>query len=216
MPEQVDPKVKAVWLKLTTPEVLGSNLIRAALFLVAWELLKGSLVGKLRGFFATEYEDGEWQVSEAYKAKVLALHKSPLMASCLWFKEVGALTDDDLQKVEEARKYRNAIAHSLPNFLGSFDREIEDDQLAKVQELLVKVDRWWIRNIELDADPDYADKDIPDDEIFSGNMLILRLIFVVLAGDSTYRDFLEQLSNEAAPEQAKAKAAANPAPAADG
>lgn len=211
----IDPRVRDSWLKLTTPEVLSSNLIRAALFLVAWELLKSSLVGKLRAFFSTEYQDGEWKVSDAYKTNVLARHKNALTASCLWFKEMGALTDDDLRKLEEAREYRNAIAHNLPEFLGSFDRNIEDDQLTRVQELLVKVDRWWIREIELDTDPDYAGQEIPDEEISSGNMLMLSLIFDVLAGDHSYRDHLMQLSGEAAHGEATARRAANPGPPAD-
>lgn len=207
MPEQIDPKVEAVWLKLTTPEVLSSNLIRAALFLVAWELLKGSLIDRLRRFFATEFRDGVWQVSDAYKAEVLALDKDKLTASSLWFKNMEALTDDDIQTLREARRYRNSIAHDLPQLLGSFDRESQTDQLTKVKELLVKVDRWWIRNVEIATDPNYVGKYIPDDEISSGSMLMLGLIFDVLKGDHSYRDFLEKSSDEAA---------ANPTPSADG
>jgi hypothetical protein len=192
MQDRIDPKILASWMKLTTPEVLSSNLIRASLFLVAWELLKNSLIKRLRDFFASEFRQGEWLVSEAYRTKVLSLDKDALTASCLWFKDMGALTDEDMSKVRKARTYRNAIAHDLPNFLGSFDREIEDEQLLGVQELLVKVDRWWLREFEIPTDPEFAGQDIPDEEISSGNMLMLSLILDVLSGNHAYRDFLEQ------------------------
>ena len=190
---QVDPSVKAAWVKLTTPEILITNLIRASLFLVAWEMLKGSIINKPLGFFATEFRDGEWQASPKYKTAVLALHKNPLTASFLWFKEMGAFAEEDLQKFQAAREYRNGIAHNLPTFLGSFDRDLEDKQLLNVQELLIKVDRWWIREIEIPTNPDFDDQEIDEDEISSGNMLLLSLIFDVVSGKQEYREFLEKL-----------------------
>jgi hypothetical protein len=191
----VDPKVRASWLKMATPEVLGANLIRASLFLVAWEVLKNSIIGKPLGFFATEFEGENLQPkpSVKYKEAVLSLDKNVLMASCLWFKSMEALTDDDIQKLQGAREYRNQIAHNLIEFLGSFDKDLEDEQLQVVQELLVKVDRWWVREIEIPTNPDFDGQDVPDEEISSGNMLMLAMIFDVVSGKQDYRELLENL-----------------------
>jgi hypothetical protein len=192
----IDPKIRASWLKLATPEILGGNLIRASLFLIAWEILKSSIVDKPLGFFATALNGGKRQPSTRYKEAVLSLHKDVLMASCLWFKSMEALTDDDIRKLQEAREYRNQIAHNLLEFLGSFDKEIEDKQLELVQVLLVKVDRWWVREIEIPTNPDFDGQDIRDEEISSGNMLMLAMIFDVLSGK---QDYLELLRNLEAP-----------------
>jgi len=62
-----------------------------------------------------------------------------------------------------------------------------------VQELLIKVDRWWIREIEIPTNPDFDDQEIDEDEISSGNMLLLSLIFDVVSGKQEYREFLEKL-----------------------
>lgn len=210
---EIDPKIKASWVKLTTPEILISNLISASLFLVAWETLKGSILDKPLGFFARELRDGEWQASPKYKETVLALHKNQLTASFLWFKSMEAFTEDDLQKFNEAREYRNALAHNLPKFLGSFDRELEDKQLLAVQDLLVKVDRWWIKNIEIPTNPDFDGQEIDENEISSGNILLLNLIFDVVSGKQDYREFLEKLPvvSEKVPVSPP-----NPGPQADG
>jgi hypothetical protein len=191
--QMIDPKVRASWLKLATPEILGGNLIRASLFLVAWEILKGSIIGKPLGFFATEFKDGNWQPSPKYKEVVLSLDRNVLMASCLWFKSMEALTDDDIRKLQEAREYRNQIAHNLLEFLGNYDKELEDKHLQVVQELLVKVDRWWVREIEIPTNPDFDGQEIPDEEISSGNMLVLAMIFDVVSGKQDYREFLEKM-----------------------
>ena len=191
----VDPKVRASWLKIATPEVLGANLIKASLFLVAWEVLKNSIIGKPLGFFSTEFEGDNFQPkpSVKYKEVVLSLDKNVLMASCLWFKSMEALTDDDIRKLQEAREYRNQIAHNLLEFLGSFDKDLEDEQLQVVQEILVKVDRWWIREIEIPTNPDFDGQNVPDEEISSGNMLMLAMIFDVVSGKQDYRELLESL-----------------------
>jgi hypothetical protein len=84
------------WAKFLNPEVLRSNLIATSIFLAAYEMLRASVIERIRSFFIGGFEEGEWIVSDDYRAKCLSLDKSPLRASLLWLKQMSVIDDADI------------------------------------------------------------------------------------------------------------------------
>ena len=62
--------------------------------------------------------------------------------------------------------------------------------------LIKKIDLYWIRNVEMDCDPDLAGKEVSDAEIYSGNMILLHLLAQTAFGDQVMaKDFLASLKS---------------------
>ena len=154
-------------LALFNGEVLTANLTKAALYVLAYELLKNTLMDRPKGFFSLGDEN-------AYKTQVLSLHPSPLVASCRWLEGCGAMTPEDTQGVLLLRDHRNEIVHELPNVLLTPRKQVDEQKLSRALELLCKVDRWWIDEVEI---PTREDFDGAGDEAvgqsFSGNAAFL-------------------------------------------
>lgn len=178
--------LSAGWLKFLNPPTLRENLIRASLFLTAWETLKSAVVDHVKGFFAVGWDDAGEHASPEYQAKVLSLDKSPLTASLLWFKQMGAITDTDIALVDRLRQHRNELAHDLPKFLATVEYEVNVNLLRELVALVAKVDRWWIREIEMPISGDYTAEQvaaIPDSEITSGRMMLMQMLLQVATGN---------------------------------
>lgn len=93
-----DQKDKAFrrWAKVLNPTILRGNLITAAIFLAAYELLRGSVIDRIRDFFTHEFRDGVGIPSETYASDCLALDKSTFRASLLWLRKMSAIDDSDI------------------------------------------------------------------------------------------------------------------------
>ena len=51
-------------------------------------------------------------------------------------------------------------------------------------DLLAKIERWWIRNVEMATDPDWDGKDVEDVDITPGRILLMQIIVDVAQGDA--------------------------------
>jgi hypothetical protein len=176
-------KVLRSWAKLLNPESLRSNLIAASIFLAAYEILRESVINRIQDFFTQGFDENGWIIGKDYETKVLALDKSPLRSSLLWLKGMDAIDEADLAQMDRIREHRNELAHDLPKFLGSDDAEINIQLLSGIHELIAKVDRWWIREVEMTTNPDFAGREVADEEIVSGNMLFIHLMLRIATGD---------------------------------
>lgn len=172
------------WAKFLNPESLRGNLIAASIFLTAYELLRTSVIDRIRDFFTYEFNEHGRVVSEDYKVKVLSLDKSPLRASLLWLKEMSAIGDTDIELVDEIRKHRNELAHDLPKFIATVDAEINVNLLESVYELLTKIDRWWIKEVDIPTNPDFDGQEVADDEIQSGMMLCMQMMLRIATDEN--------------------------------
>lgn len=106
---------------------------------------------------------------DKYKAAVLAKCPGhPVIASALWFQEQGAISEEDVESVKRFRDHRNRIAHELPNIL--FDTEFDGglEIMLDLYELIQKVERWWIIEIEIPANPQYDGQAVEASDIDGG------------------------------------------------
>src|SRR5882724_1783328 len=99
----MSPEEQATLRHLLSRDALRDNLARAGVYMIGWEFLKNSLIQRPKDDFTM----GGHTPDDEYKAEVRSRHPSDLMASCLWFKKNGVLTDEDIQDVPVLRKYRN-------------------------------------------------------------------------------------------------------------
>jgi hypothetical protein len=205
------------WAKFLHPKALKSNLIVASLYIVSFEMLIQSVVKQLRNLYWRGFDKNGPITSPDYDRNVLALHKNKLTASLLWLKNNHAINDADVDLVDRMRRHRNALAHEMPKFLASSDAEIDVELLVAMHDLICKIDRWWIRGIELPNNPDFRGKEIPDAEIHSGNMIMLSMLLRVAVGDEEeatkpYETFVRMAEKEVAsnaPSSAKAHRASD-------
>lgn len=173
------------WEKFLDPDTLKMNLIRGSVFLSSYELLKSAIVDNPHGFFNMAQTPPVSDTAE-YKSEVLALNpKDRFNASCLWFKKMDAIDDADIEIIQEIRAHRNNIAHELPNFLIDSHFAVNMQLLDSIQFMLAKIERWWIREVDMPVNPDYDNVDIstiPDAEISSGRLVMMNLILSIIHG----------------------------------
>jgi len=186
------------WEKLIDPGLLKPSLMLVSAYLIAYEMLKNHcLVDRVRSFYVHGFDEHGDKVSSDYQIKVLDLDKSPMKASALWFKSLDALTQEDVDLLDHLRAYRNKIAHNLINVIFSAEESFRNDLFEAMLLLIKKIDIYWIRNVEMDSDPELAVKDVSDAEICSGNMILLHLLAQTAFGDQAKaKDFLASCRSE--------------------
>jgi hypothetical protein len=189
------------WLNFLKPENLKDNLICCSIYIAFFETTKDYIVNQIKDFYSIEWdlENGDI-ISEDYKTKVLAKDKkNKLNASLLWFKESKAITEDDILVFDELRKYRNLIAHEMLEKL--FDGLNKDfaEKLSKLIDFRVKLERWWIFNIEMDLGIIDNPENIKDEDVICNSQMIFKLILDIVSGDEEksnfyYKEFLKYKS----------------------
>ncbi|WP_295951145.1 hypothetical protein [Rhodoferax sp.] len=80
------------WEQFLSPEVTRERLVSASLFIIAFELLKDSIVQKLRDYYSIGFDATGATISPDYQRRVLDRNKSALYASLAWLEKSGAIT----------------------------------------------------------------------------------------------------------------------------
>ena len=113
----MDDNTQAKWERFLDPEVLRPNLILASIYIATFEILKDSIIGRLRDFYVSGFDENGDIIMPEYNDEVLIKDKSPTYASLKWLKESEAVTDEYIQKFNEIKEYRNRIAHEMTKML---------------------------------------------------------------------------------------------------
>jgi hypothetical protein len=197
MDDSSKSKVTESWLKFLNPESLRGNLLAASLYLAAYEVLRSSIIDQIKTFYTSGWSaTSGFLVDDEYEKKVLGLHKSHLRASALWLQQRSVIDTNDLEKLDQIREHRNAIAHDLPHFVSAADTSIDPGLFQSIYELITKIDQWWIREVEIPTNGDFDEREIDFDNVQSGNMIFMHLLInITLAppesADFYYRQFQE-------------------------
>lgn len=196
MSDQRDKAVRG-WAKFLNPATLRGNLIAASIFIAAYQTFRANVVDRLQGFFTNGFDASGPIIDLEYKSKVLSLDKSPLRATLLWLKGMSAIDDADVANADRVREHRNALAHKLQDFLLAANSEIDLGLLEILCKLVAKIDRWWIREVEMTTNPDLEDQqDVADEDITSGTMFFLSLMLRIAVGDDSaayWEDFRKRV-----------------------
>lgn len=178
----MDEQVRASWERALHPETLKSNIITAAIFSMAFEMLKRSIIEKIEGFFTNGFNENGMVVSPEYKEKVLTLNRSPLYASLKWLQDMRAIDDNDLKTFEHIKSCRNTLVHEMLTFTSSgVDFDI-GDAFNEMVGLLRKIEIWWFENLEMAIDPEAYPEDLDIDEVITGSVWSLQMLIDVALG----------------------------------
>lgn len=186
------------WEQLLIPAVMQEKLISASLYVTAFELLKESIIGRIRSFYMVGFDvDGD-VIYEGYKTAVLSRNKKLVYASLDWLSENDVIDENDFQAFERIRKTRNLLAHELPSMvIGGKDFQ-HVERFEELIALLRKIEVWWIVNMEIPVNPDFDGKEIDEEGIVPGPVLILQMMLEVLSGNEELLEHYRENSNSAA------------------
>lgn len=178
----MDEKVKASWERVLHPRTLKKNIITASIFSMGFEMLKNSIVEKIKGFFTNGFDENGMIVSAEYKEKVLVLNRSPLYASLTWLRDMGAIDDEDLEKFEYIKRCRNTLAHEMLTFASSgIDFDVTET-FEEMVGLLKKIEIWWFVNLDMAIDPEAYPEDLDLEQVTPGPVWGLQMLIVVALG----------------------------------
>lgn len=171
------------WEQLLTPAVMQEKLISASLYVTAFELLKESVIGRIRSFYMVGFDADGDVIDEKYETVVLSRNKNPLLASLDWLSENDVIDKSDRQAFERIRTTRNLLAHELPSMvMGGKDFQ-HVERFQELVALLKKIEVWWVVNMEIPVNPDFDGKEIDEEGIVPGPVLMLQMMLEVLSGN---------------------------------
>lgn len=180
----MDPKVRQSWEDFLNPEVTRPRLIAASIYIAGFEALKDSVVGRIRSFFWTGFDESGDKIDPKYQSDVLARKSSPVYASLEWLKEMHAIDAGDVTVYDRVKACRNTVAHELFATLGSRGLPPDFEQcFSDMVALLRKIEVWWITNVENPTNPDYDGREIDEDGIVPGPVMAMQLLMDIALGD---------------------------------
>lgn len=110
------------------PSILRSNLIVVALYITAFELLKDSIVKRIREFYARPHDTTSNPVpGPDYEKEVLQGRKKVLPASLAWLKESDAIDDTDIGNFKKAKERRDKLTHEMAHCGTGFPQTYRPD-----------------------------------------------------------------------------------------
>ncbi len=172
------------WLDFLDPENFKGNLMISSLFIASFESFKDYVVEEVRFFFNTGFENGEYTFDPTYNTKIIAKDRSPIKASLLWLEEMGAISSQDIGEYDNFRQFRNKLSHELMDLLFEGLPEKLPNMFVKLIDLRIKIEEWWILNIEIPANPDFdSEEDINEEGITTSTQIFYRLFKDMLSGD---------------------------------
>ena len=174
-------QVQRSWEYFLDPEILRPKLISVSLFLTAFEMLKQSIIERIRDFFTFGFNEEGDIVDPSYQQRVLSRNRSPLYASLSWLRENEALDQADENTFEQLKECRNSLAHELPEL--AFSAELKHIELfPKLVGLLNKIETWWIVNVEIPTSGGYEHHEIDYEGIVPGRLMTIKMMLDIALG----------------------------------
>ncbi len=181
------------WLKFLNPNNLKENLMFSSLYIASFEAFKDYVIEEVKFFFNVGFSNKEFAFSEEYNVKVRAKDKSIIKATLLWLKENDAIEDKDIAIYDNLREYRNKLSHELMSLIFEGLSDELPEKFSQLILLRVKIEKWWIMNIEIPTNPDFnSDSEIKEEDITTSSQLFNQLIFDMLSGDETKEKYYQE------------------------
>ena len=193
--------VEGAWEEFLNPDVVRAKLISAGLFLVGYEMLLDSIKRHPLSFYAETWTNDGPEQSEKYRDEVLSLDPQGKMdakrGSIAWLRKMEAISRDDEDAIRSVTDARNEIAHEMSAMIGGSKPPEFAEQFTTLMELVGKIEKWWIINVEIPTNPDFDDEDIDENGIVSGPSWVMQLLHTVAFGEGEdawefYHEFIKR------------------------
>lgn len=195
----MDENIEKSWERFLNPESLKENLVISSLYITSFEILKDSIISKIKDFFIEGIDEKGFIYSQKYNKEVLSLDnkKRPLQASFLWLKKYDVINDDDLNNWKKIVLFRNELAHDMLKFLTQIPESDLLDLFQIMLNLITKIEKWWIINYELEINENYIGQEISEEDIIPGINVTLHLLFNIALGEKNeskkyFEEFIKQ------------------------
>jgi hypothetical protein len=177
------------WANFLKPETLKSNLINCAFYITLFESFKDYIVSSVKDFYMIGFHETGYKYNSEYSKKVLSKNKSELYASLEWFKESEVIDENDLSNFERQKKLRNKLAHDMMTCL--FENDFDDyvENLIGLMSLRVKIEKWWIINVEIPTNSDFDNVEIDEIDVSTGSELLNKIMVDILTGKEDEANF---------------------------
>ena len=189
------------WEELLDPVLVQSKLLSASMYITAHEILKNSIIERVRDFYSDQWDEDGSHTGQNYQMAVVSRNSSLLYASLSWLKDIEAINDTDLANFEVLKKTRNNLAHRLHAVVVEGKTSDHIERFVELIALLRKIEVWWIVNVELPTNPDYDSAEIDEEKIVPGPVLMLQMLIEVASGNTDllnhYRNAVKSTDKEA-------------------
>lgn len=151
-------------LEHLSPEELTRRLTYAGLVLVAFEILKGMIVGPIKSFYAN-VTFGTGTPFKSYEEDVKGRARDEFEACLLYLRDfMKALNADDVDTIQDLRRHRNELAHDFTRMLPTLELEQYRPLWHRVDQTLFDLSRYRTY-MEIGADPEFKDIDWENDTV---------------------------------------------------
>jgi len=187
-------KIQKSWEDFLNPDIVRPYLIATSVYIFAFQILKDSIIGRIRDFFCNGFNDKSEIIDSKYQTEVLSLNKSPVYASLEWLTAMKAIDQNDVEIFNKIKKCRNALAHDSSHLTaGTGLPQDFDNNFRNMVLLLRKIEVWWIVNVEIAINEDYAGQEVDENGIIPGPLLSLQILCdVALGSDEQSKFYFEQ------------------------
>lgn len=180
------------WANLLNPEILRDNLVFASVYIALYEMLEDIVIEKAKDFYLSGLKNGKF-IYRNYESEVLSKDKRIVKASLLWWKEVGAIDDNDIALFEKIKYVRNRLTHELTTVICEGVPNETVLLFSELIHLINKIEKWWLLEVEIPTSCDYLPNEIED--VISSNMILADIITNVELFNSNerYREVCENI-----------------------
>ena len=172
------------WERFLDPDVVRPSLFLATMFITTFEILKDSVVDRIRSFYTNGFDENGSIVGLEYQTEVVSKNKSLLYASLQWLREHEVINNRDLEAFEQLKRTRNQLAHQLFAVVTGQIESTHEAQFEVLVTLLRKIEVWWVVNFEIPTNPDFDGQEIDEEGIVPGAVLSLQMLIQVASGNT--------------------------------
>jgi|LDZT01.1.fsa_nt_gi hypothetical protein len=86
-------------------------------------------------------------------------------------------------------KYDVTLVHEIVDYITKESSVNPIPLFSKMIDLLNKIEKWWIVNVEIDINPDLYDKEIDEEDITPGPLIMLRVLADIALGNEKESNF---------------------------
>lgn len=187
---------------LSNSEKVKDNMIFFSMYLLLFENMKENCISRLKSFFeGIQTINGKVKlaISNEYKKienKKFNGKKNIFLATMNWFVENGAINQEEFETLINIRNDRNKISHELLKLLYNDFDEVMVENFLKCIEIYKKIDNWWILNIEIPISGEYNFDEILEDQVISGNLLMISIVMENIYGSNTYKKIIDEIKSK--------------------
>jgi hypothetical protein len=187
-----DNKFTKDWMKLLDPEEVKFQLISSSFYITAYDILIETIVQKIKDFYLSGFDENGITLDPAYKIKVRNLNKKDIViASALWLKNQGAITQEEVVKIKLFKDHRNELAHELSEMISDSGKRTKTELIKEIRNLRFKILKWWFIYFEMELNPELnklSPEELDFEEVLSLNMFVINHLTNILDDEIKKRD----------------------------